>query len=678
MKKVIFPAIFCLLLFSLNLFLVFPLFSGEYTSSIGSIESVFIADARFIFNNFPHLSWNQYWYAGFPFHLFYTPFLPYLMALGHLVVTPIPLAAWYRILIGLFYALTPVSLFFLIRYLTKNDWVSFMTSFFFSFFPSFSYFIPGMGSFNSPPWRIVTLILYGEGGHIIGLFWLPLAILFFIKILKEPSFKNIFWAAFFTAALALTNIIALIGYAVIIILLFLTQATEKDWPKKVKPLFGYFLISYGLVAFCYNASFIKASLSIGTGGVKGGGGGTLSILPAIFLFIPVLFILTTILVKIKNKIIFGVGSFVVLFFFSAYLWFKSQVMLLPQPNRYLLEMDMGIAILLAFFFVFLTTRIKKAWLKYLLSVLFIGFTLFFPVRYYRNAWEITLPNPDITKTSEYRIASFLKDNTKGERVYATGSTAFWLNTFADIPQIRGGNDGLANPWLLNATYQVNTGENAPAGMAGESAALWLRALNVSYLVLNLPTSREIYHDYLSPERFATIEGIEEMANLESDVIYRLPLNKPSLAGVVKKSAFVGLTKLKNGVDLDNLKKYVDYIDNRGAKEAEFVWQTTGKAKITANLEKDEAISVQLNYNPGWKATLKRFEEGKLVEKKTIPIKADVIGFIYINPQVTGPVEIDLSYQKTFDVWLGYFLTAGTIVFLIVYLLRKKGNTNEQK
>ncbi len=38
---------------------------------------------------------------------------------------------------------------------------------------------------------------------------------------------------------------------------------------------------------------------------------------------------------------------------------------------------------------------------------------------------------------------------------------------------------------------------------------------------------------------------------------------------------------------------------------------------------------------------------------------------------TGEVEIDLVYQKTWDVWLGYLITILTIVGLIVYPRIKK-------
>lgn len=81
-----------LAILGLNIFLIFPIFKGDYTSYISSIESVFIAGSKFIYENFPHISWNPQWYAGFPFHVFYTPISGYLMALLHKIFSDISIS----------------------------------------------------------------------------------------------------------------------------------------------------------------------------------------------------------------------------------------------------------------------------------------------------------------------------------------------------------------------------------------------------------------------------------------------------------------------------------------------------------------------------------------------------------------------------------------------------------
>lgn len=652
-------------LFVVNAILVWPLFSGGYTSQMGSIESVFIADARFIAGNFPNLSWNPYWYTGFPFHLFYTPILPYLMVILSKVFGSVPLESWYRILIGLFYAATPVSVYFLARYLLKNTAAGFLSGMIFAFVPTIGYLMSGLSGtaevHSLAPWRFLTMILYGEGGHIIGLFFLPLAILFAYKTIRHGNLRNYLLASSLIALVALTNIISLIGLAIMLGIVFIIESIGQEWLKKMVRAFLLFIYSFGLVAFWYNVSFINTSLSIGTGGVSGGVGEVyFRFLPFIFLLIPLIFLFTFIAKKETWKLPLITLSWIVLFFSSAYFWFNKEVMLLPQPNRYIMEMDIGVAIFVAWCLLLGTSKIIPQKLNFISSVgLFvIGFScLYFPLQYWPRVWELSAKNPDISQTSEYRVASWLNLNTQGERVYASGATAFWLNTFYNVPQIRGGNDGLANPWILHAVYQISTGENAPAGKESEVAVNWLRILNVSYLVVNMPNSSEVFHDFKNIERFTQSSSLDQIIDLKGDVIYKVPLLRPSLAQVVSRTNFINLKTLKNAVDYPALQDYLMYIDNNKLPEANFTWIKNGEAKITANVGKEQGIALQIPYNKGWKA---------ISNKGDIAIVKDPLGFMFLEAKGTGEMEITLSWHNTWDVWFGYLITLLAVFGFIVY------------
>lgn len=654
-----------LLLFFANAFLIWPLFLGGYTQQMGSIETVFMADAKFILENFPHLSWNQYWYTGFPFHLFYTPLLPALMALFHAIYPVIELASWYRIIVGVFYAAIPVSVYFFVRFITGKTVVGFLASLIFSFVPTLAYQMSAVGSMGwahqGAPWRFLTLIFYGEGGHIMGLFFIPLALLFFIKFMRVGGYKNLLLASTITTLLALTNMIALIGFGVMLFITIFVEIMEKNWAGKFKRAVLTSLFSFGLSAFWYNLSFMKASVSIGTGGASGGVGQVyLRMLPLFFLLSPVIFILAAVGNKKSFKPILMALGWVVIFYLSAHFWFSSQTMLLPQPNRYVLEMDMGVSLILAWVGYLLVEKVfsaQKLWVKIIPLVLGLGVILWQPLKYTQAVWELAQPAKDITQTAEYQTASWLEKNTQGSRVYATGSTAFWLNTFANVPQIRGGNDGLASPRTLDGVYQINTGENAPKGKEGEVALGWLRIFNTPYIVINTPNSREYYHDYLRPERFTNNPEATKIIDLNGDEIYKITLKQPSLAQVVKKAGFDGLKPLKNAVDTKNLERYVNYIDGDNPTPAEFSWTGVGRAKIKTNLKPGEGVAVQIAYNPGWKA---------YIDNKSIPVKNDIIGFVYLDIQREGDIQIDLVYKKTWDVWLGYLITLLTVAGLVYY------------
>src|SRR3989338_2732652 len=104
-----------------NLFLFYPWFLGFGPANLGSIEVSYVSMARFLVANWPNLSWAPFWYLGFPFHVFYTPILPALMALTHLLGN-ISLWQAYRILTGLGLILAPASLYFLVFSATSHRW----------------------------------------------------------------------------------------------------------------------------------------------------------------------------------------------------------------------------------------------------------------------------------------------------------------------------------------------------------------------------------------------------------------------------------------------------------------------------------------------------------------------------------------------------------------------------
>ena len=65
----------------LTAILIVPLFRIGYVDQWGSIESTFIADARFLIEHWPHPQWQPLWYTGTRFDYIYPPALRYGTAL---------------------------------------------------------------------------------------------------------------------------------------------------------------------------------------------------------------------------------------------------------------------------------------------------------------------------------------------------------------------------------------------------------------------------------------------------------------------------------------------------------------------------------------------------------------------------------------------------------------------
>ena len=66
-----------LIIFLFVAVLIRPLFRAKYLELWGSIESTFIADARFLKDNWPHPNWQPNWYCGTRTDYVYPPALRY-------------------------------------------------------------------------------------------------------------------------------------------------------------------------------------------------------------------------------------------------------------------------------------------------------------------------------------------------------------------------------------------------------------------------------------------------------------------------------------------------------------------------------------------------------------------------------------------------------------------------
>ena len=148
---------------------------------MGSIESAFIADARFVdYNGF--VNWNPLWYCGFPFHLSYTPLVPFSTVVTHWLIPAISLPQSYRIVTALAYAFGPATLFLFVKYLTRRESTAFAAAVIYSvaLMPIYSAVPLGaelIANLNYVPYTLIALTYFGEGPHILGLTVIPLAAL---------------------------------------------------------------------------------------------------------------------------------------------------------------------------------------------------------------------------------------------------------------------------------------------------------------------------------------------------------------------------------------------------------------------------------------------------------------------------------------------------------------------
>src|SRR5215472_14640217 len=94
--------------------LILPLWRIEYLNNWGSIDSTFIADARFLQEHWLHPLWQPNWYCGTRWDYIYPPALRYGTASLSLLAG-VSTARAYHLYTAFFYTLGSVSVYLLIR-----------------------------------------------------------------------------------------------------------------------------------------------------------------------------------------------------------------------------------------------------------------------------------------------------------------------------------------------------------------------------------------------------------------------------------------------------------------------------------------------------------------------------------------------------------------------------------
>lgn len=645
-------------LVALNAALVFPLFWGGYTRDMGSIESSWLTDARFIAENFPHVSWDPLWYMGIPYRLTYPPALPYMMAGLHFL-SGLSIATAYRDLTAVFYVWIPVSLFFFVYYVTRRRYPATIAALVYSIAPSFSYVIPDVrndaASFGYAPWHLIVLLRYGEGPHISSLALSPLAALGLMHAMRRPSLRNIVLASLAMSAVALINVIGLFALAVILLVVIVSEMIVGNGGRKLKTALSCVLLTYGLCAFWYNLSFLRTWLTYGGGesplGNLAGNLPALLVIAIVALAIPMIFFRG----KAERQAALVVGGWLLAFSIITFAWYGMRIMLGPQGNRYMPEMNFGAAMAIGMVIAWAGRKLWQHKVKWaglgrvaialvVLVIIVLGSMPFLQV-----AHTVTRPTPDITSTSEFQVAHWLADHANGQLVYATGSHSFWLNVFTNVPQIRGGADqGATNPWWAQVSYQINKGEN------GTIAVLWARALSVRYIVVSSPGSADVFQDYSYPSKF---EGLlPRVYNASGMSIYEVPLKQPGLVQVIDLTAYNRLLPIRDVMDTDHLSRYVEHVE-QSSPVSNYHFVSNDQLEFETDLVgSDQGVLVRMTYDPGWQV---------YCNDQQVQTRQDLAGFILVEPQSQGHCHFLVKRVPTWDEWLGYGLTALTLVALAV-------------
>lgn len=636
-------------LFLLNAWICQELFTTEFNADMYSIESAHITLARWVAEHPSGLSWFPLWYGGTPFLNTYPPVGPYLTGFFSLTAGSSPALA-YHVVTALAYCLGPVFLFVFVRVLSGSLWPSFLAALVYSVYSPSTLLLADLARDVGTPFgarRLQALLRYGEGPHIIALTLIPLALAALCWASRKPGVLRLWLAALAVASVPLTNWIGAFAFATAVLVLLLSLSGKACW--RIWLLFA----TVGALAYALASPWIPPSsvfdLQHNAQDVVGSYpmGADQYIYCGVLFAIGLLCYAALRLLRASRVVQFAAVYFVLMagLTVSRPLYGTHAV---PQPERFHLEMEMAVVVLVVFALHGLARRLPSTWKTALVVVVCLG--IVFQSFSYRNFARHNIRSGEIEKTVEYQVAAWFRENLPGGRIFATGSTKFWLNVFTDNSQLGGAADqSITNLALPHVLFGIPFTEDN-----GEETVAWLRAYGIDAVVVGGPGSRDVYRDFHDPGKFDDV--LTELWRDGDDVIYEVPRRSRSLAHVIRPGDVV-LHRPPDFTKPVELLPYVEAMEDPSLPAASLVWHDSSDIAILTEMDPEQVLSVQITWHPNWSA---------VADGRRVPLRRDGLGQMIVEPGCNGPCEISLSYDPGLEMIIAR--TACVLVLLLPPLI----------
>ena len=643
----------CALLFLLASTFLAPFYKHKYTDQWPSIESTFISDARFLAAHWPHPRWQPLWYTGTRFDYVYPPALRY----GTAALSKI-FGWWtvkeYHFYTIFFYCVGIAGVYLLVRVAGRPRaaaWLCALATGLLS--PSLLLF-KNMSD-DAGPWHIPVrfnvLVHYGEGPHITALCLLPIALAFTWRALEAKRPGSLALAAIFCAAVVSNNFYGATALAIFFALLIWSFLVTRGIRGVLFPALAIPLLAYGLTAFWLSPSYLQITLrNMQYVAQKGSSwsGAAAAVTVAISAVASYWFARFR---KNRTWALFVVGSLV---FFGLnvvgnhFLNFR----VIGEPGRLVPELDLVIILAAALLGEWLWLR-PGPWLK--IAVALVVVVSFASARHYvRHVRQFIQPWPDYQSRVEYRVADWLWKNAPNARTYTSGTVRFWFDTWHDLDEMGGGSEqGLLNSVVYDSTWEMILGSDP------ESVRLWLKAAGVDVMYTSGPNSEEPYKDIGHQERFAQWPLLWE--DPQGDKLWSTQRRFAPRVRVVDTATLNGLPPMRDRLDIEHLRPYVNAIENGPDSPATLDWPSTDAMAVHAKIEPGQSLLIQETWDPAWQAW---------ADGKRLPIRKDELNFMVIDAP-PGDRTIRLEFTMPLENRVGWGLTALKAIALAMLAIRKE-------
>jgi hypothetical protein len=331
------------------------------------------------------------------------------------------------------------------------------------------------------------------------------------------------------------------------------------------------------------------------------------------------------------------------------------VVFIPQPNRYHLELEIGVCLVAGFAVEAVARRLPRN-ARIGAAAGCAVFLLWVCAQDYAYSRRLIRPAAHVEQTAVYRQSRWIGEHLPGARVMASGEMSLWMNLFTDNPQLSGGFEPSDPNWMQRvAVYTIYSGQGAGSRDA-EISVFWMKAFGCAAITVPGPGSSDPYRPIVNPWKF---DGVLPLAWREGpDSIYRVPLRSTSLAHVIPRAAMVTRQPV-HGLDLDPARAYVAALDDATLPLASLQWETPEHGRIAADLADEQVIAVQVAYDPGWRAS---------AAGRPLSVRRDGLGMMAIEPDRTGPAVIDLRFEGGTERRVCAAASAATALALLGMLL----------
>ncbi len=635
-----------LLIFLFAAALIRPLFKAGYLDKWASIESSFVADARFLMQHWPHPQWHPLWYAGTRFDYIYPPALRYGTAVIAMLTGVWPVKA-YHFYVSFFYCIGIAGVYLLVRTGTGSRgmaWLAAAATALMS--PSFLFLSPLRNdAWMLMPARLGVLAKYGEGPHMTALALIPIALAFSWRALDSHRPAAIALAALFAALAVSNNFYGATALAVFYpILVWSFWITRQD-PRIRVPAIAIPALAYGLTAFWLVPSYFRVTAENLKYVSEHGTTWSLWLAVAVAIGFAIASDKLARARRARTWAVFIAGC--TLFFSLNVLgnyYFKFRIA--GEPLRLVPELDLVYILLGATVLRWMWNRPGTglrwtAGVVALLSFCTAG-------GYVRHAWQMFPLWPDYQTRVEYRIPDWVAKNMPDARLMPTGSVRFWFDAWHDLPQLGGGSDqGIVNGKTEQAQWEINLGPKA------EPSVLWMQCLGVDATYVSGKNSQEMFKDTAYPQKY---DGVLPVIfdDREGDRIFRIPRRYPARVRVVETQKLNALQQPRANDDVEYLQAYADVIEKGPDSPGILSRQGTDAMSVHITLAPGQTVVVQESYDPGWRA----WSRGKL-----LPVRKDVMGFMVIDAP-PGIDDIMLVFITPMENQVGRIVTAISILAML--------------